>query len=345
MPLRLLKIENWRNYQNFQLELSPKVNFIYGRNGSGKSNLIEAIFFGLFFKSYRAKKEEELVFWKKGFFRLNLDFFQEKIEKTEVFFSPSVKQVKIDGVKIPLLKALGKTTGVLFIPEMLGIIAGRPAERRRFLDLILLQTNNKYPYLLVEFQKILRQRNALLESIKNKKADSGQLDVWDENFLTVSRQIIKLRQGLVDFLSSKLNDIYRQISHHQEIIKIGYQPSDLEKFSPHRQRDIILGFTEIGPHRDDVGFFINGHQFVAAGSRGEIRTLVLALKVLELEYLRQVGASQPILLLDDVFSELDRSRRDFLRPIVKQYQAVVTSVENEEWKGVEKINLGDRIKI
>lgn len=316
-----LELVNFRNYQQKKISLD-KLTIFVGPNGIGKTNILEAIFFLSTTKSFRANSDKEMILW-------NADFCRVKIDDQEIIFTiapKTSKQAKINQAPRTLKNFLGSVKTVLFTPDSLRIVNGTPSERRKFLNLVLLIDDVFYRQALIDLTRILKNRNSLLERIKNGLAKAEELDFWDEKFIEVGLLISQKRAKLIAYFNQKINQTYQKISAKKEKIEIIYYPTDYSQQKNIRGREIAAGLTLLGPQREDFAIFINNRPAAAFASRGEIRSLILALKICELEYLKQ-KSQDIVLLLDDVFSELDVNHRQHLGKLIGQYQTLITTTD------------------
>lgn len=345
MLLRSLKLTNFRNYSSFQFNFSPLTIFI-GPNGIGKTNLIEAIYLLSIGKSFRTRKDQEVIQWGKDFSKIKGKVIDEHLELIITRLPYQQKIIKINQVRKKPPDLLGKLKIVLFSPESMEIITGSPRLRRRFLDLILGQIDQNYLKNLIELQKVLRNRNHLLLNIKEKKSNLEELSFWDQKLIDLASQLIEKRKKLIVFINKKIDSFYQQISGQKEELKLKYlttvndparYPDLLHK---NQVREISYCSTLFGPHRDDLKFLLQGKEVNNFASRGEIRSIIFALKMTELEFLKEKG-TQPLLLLDDIFSELDKKRREKLCGVIENQPTIITATEigflNPEIKKKAKI--------
>ena len=357
MKLKKLQLENFRNYSRYTYEFPEEKAFtvLVGANGKGKTNFLEAIYVLSLGKSFRTILQDDLIEWKYDYMRCQCETLTDG-EKTslEVFYTNyprKQKSFKRNKVSLKNSEYLGNLITVLFHPEDLNMLYLSPSYRRRYLDILLSQTDKKYLNALTQYKKALKQRNALLHEIREKRFMSMQsttlekdLDAWDEELIEFGSQIIHKRIELIKFLNKKLEKIYRSISSAKESIKIEYKnniapqekASSQDKIKENyqqelfqrREKEIARAKTTIGPHRDDLIFYINDKEISGSASRGEFRTLLLALKLAEIKYIKSKTNKNPVLLLDDVFSELDRKRQTHLLESIKDCQTIITTTDS-----------------
>lgn len=333
MKIASLYVVNFRNYSQCNLPLSSMINVFYGKNAQGKTNLLEAIFYGAFGLSHRTSSEEDLL--KLGTeamaVGINFDSFSGKHEvKLKKYRQQQKwkKEIWLDGAKIRPKEHYGALNTVMFSPEDLQLVKGEPALRRRFFDMQISQTDPIYYDLLVKYNRVLLQRNRLLKELRDEGGREEVLQPWNQEFSKLATAITKKRLTALAKLEAIASAIYASITSNQEELKVHYElkanngellhPSSASEvtedvYTEHlaeRQRvDILRGNTGIGPHRDDLQLLLNGLSLRSFGSQGQQRSGALALKLSQLEYVHREIGEFPVLLLDDVMSELDDSRR------------------------------------
>lgn len=339
MIIKSIELCNFRNYEREEFHFHEGTNVLYGDNAQGKTNVLEAIFVGGTTKSHKGSKDSDMIM--KGREEAHLRYFVEKNEctyKVEIHMRKGrTKGIAIDGLPIGSSKELmGLCNIIFFSPEDLGIIKDGPEQRRRFMDMELCQINKAYLYYLTQYKKILKQRNALLKQIKQKPDLKDTLEIWDNQLVENGSKLIEIREQFVEEVADIMKEKHRNLTGGQEDIEVKYKPNCTAKdFS--RQlfmegdRDVLLGTTTVGPHRDDIQFFINGQEVKVYGSQGQKRTAALSLKMAEIEIVEKIIGEKPILLLDDVLSELDRSRQNYLLENIKGIQTIITCTGLEEF--------------
>lgn len=335
MFIKNIKLNNFRNYNQEAIDLGPNVTIFYGKNAQGKTNIIEAIYFFSMGKSHRSSKDSEIIKWETEESKIEIGFTKENYEsKIEFLFKKnSKKQIKVNGIKIvKTSELLGNLNSVIFSPDHLKIIKEGPSERRRFIDIILSQTSKKYFYNLTQYNKVIEQRNKLLVSIKKQGINKNNLLVWDEQLIKYGSILITMRKEFIERINSLAKEIHQSITSGVELLKIEYYPSTEneafeENMKSHQNLDIMRGITSKGPHRDEILFFINEKEVKIFGSQGQQRTTLLSLKLAELKYICEKTGSNPILLLDDVFSELDMMRQRFLIKYIENIQTIITCTD------------------
>ena len=330
MILKTLRVQNFRTHSDFILEIGEKSTLISGANGSGKTSLLEAIYFALQGTSFRSSDKEILRNDGSSWFRIDLKDSKDSL-RTIIFndaIQKSKKQFLVDGNKKARLSANLRIPVVLFEPDDLQLLSGSPARRRNFLDFFLSQIFPSFQLALTRYNKALKQRNTLL---KRDNISKDELFPWNLMLAEYGAEIISKRQDFLELLNSKIEEVYFEISGVKDEIKIDYLGEKVSKneilaiLSNNIERDKILGYTNFGPHKHDIQFIFNKKPAQNVASRGENRSLVLALKFIETDILADLTSRRPIVLLDDVFSELDDDRQKLLTKHFSKYQTIITS--------------------
>lgn len=363
MYVRSLKLRNYRNYSELELALQPGINIFLGPNAQGKTNVVEAVYYASLGHSHRTHLDTELIRWDAGEGCIILDFDRRGVmNHLEFQFSRAKRRrILLNGHPIRLKELIGSINTVLFSPEDLFLIKGAPAGRRRFLDGEISQASPAYYHELVEFNRIISQRNSLLKRIRERRADKSMLALWDEQLIASAEKIIRKRIEAVRKLNMLANLMQRRISSDQENLTVSYEvhggevrrcighDQHLVSYEVHggedmtkgfaswynemlrksQETDILRGSTSYGPHHDDLVLTVNGINLRTFGSQGQQRTGVLSLKLAELEFLRSETGEYPILLLDDVMSELDVKRRQQLLQFIRRerIQTLITATD------------------
>ena len=333
MKINKIYAVNFRNYGACNLDFSSMINVFYGQNAQGKTNILEAIFYSAFGMSHRTFTEEDLLKLgcKEMAVGVEYDSFsglhEIKIKKFQQL-GRNKKEIFLDGAKVKPKEHYGSLNAVMFSPEDLQLVKGEPSLRRRFFDMQIAQTDPIYYDLLVKYNRVVQQRNKLLKEIRDNEGSSAQLQPWNKEFIALATAIAKKRQLALEKLKVIAGEIYASITGNKEILTIKYElkanngellypENDFEdweifytkKLAERERVDILRGNTGIGPHRDDIVLLLNDMSLKSFGSQGQQRSGALALKLSQLEYVRREIGEFPILLLDDVMSELDNSRR------------------------------------
>lgn len=332
MILKSLELNNFRNYDDLHMEFDAGTNILYGNNAQGKTNILESIYMSGTTKSHRGSKDREII--KFGCEESHIRTVVDK-NGLEYQIDIHLRKNRSKGIavnKVPIKKAselFGILNLVVFSPEDLNIIKNGPSERRRFLDLELCQLDKIYLFELTKYHKILNQRNKLLKDIMYRPGLLDTLSVWDEQLIDSGINIIRIRERFVSQLKDIVYEIHKNISGKKESLILQYEPDtkmdDLkDKLNSCRERDLKLGQTTAGPHRDDLSFAIDGMDIRKFGSQGQQRTSALSLKLSEIELVKNSVNQVPILLLDDVLSELDSNRQNFLLNSIHNIQTLIT---------------------
>ncbi len=331
--LATLRLTHYRSYHDTTLILGKRTLLI-GPNGSGKTNIIEAIRNLSVTKSYRAESDKDTIQWGETYCRIEWKAEQQLEYILTRDDYGAKKTIKYNGSSVPLTQAYGLLPTVLFSPETMQLIDGSPQERRRFLDTILSQADRDYIEALVTYRKVMRERHYVLLRLQQKLGHPDELDFWDSELVRTGGYLISRRHLFVQQLNDWLVQIYPQFrgESKDETLKLHYKPSVTEEDFPkrlqsNRHYDIKTGSTQTGPHRDELLFLLNDRDVTFFASRGELRRCVLSVKVTEALYLRQITEKEPLLLLDDVFSELDAERQASFLTATEDYDTVITTTD------------------
>lgn len=328
-----LGVKNFRNLQTQTIDFCDGLNVLCGKNAQGKTNTLEAIYLSTIGKSPKTRKDGEMIAFSHGHLEVFLKFEHLGIEKTiKLDIKHKQKSVFLNGVKLKKLSdVIGNFGSVYFSPEELNLIKAGPSHRRRFVDIILCQQDKSYLKDLQMFQKILAQRNALLKQENSKQ----QVFVWDKSLESITKRIYQKRKTFVEKLNIISKPIHSELTEGKEELEIIYtsQITDenisnfLEEMKNNLEKDILLGYTSYGLQNDDLVFKINKKDVKKHASQGQQRTVVLSLKLSELEILKSEYGGYPVLLLDDVLSELDENRREKLCKYLNNMQCILTCTE------------------
>ncbi len=338
--IKRLSLTNFRSYANTSFDFGPLVTVVVGPNATGKTNLLEAVFVLATTRSFRAK-DPELINHQADFYRIVAATPNGEIALGYQNSDTTTKKAQHDGANQTLMQHLGHLRTVLFEPNDLQLISGAPDRRRRYLDFILTQTQPNYLKTLHQYRRVLQQRNRLLS---DWHGNDGELFAWNLKLTELATDIDTARRTLVEHLNQRIPTLYAEIAGKPaqlELIYLGsadainYSDTFLARLESNLSRDIGAGFTTIGPHRDDLEIRFKQASTTAVASRGEMRTVVLALKFAELEYIHKHSGISPILLLDDVFSELDGRRREYLINRLDSHQAIITTTDADTSKRLD----------
>lgn len=341
MIIESLAVQYVRNHERFMCALSPDVTVIMGSNGSGKTTLLEAIYVALRGTSFRGS-DRELLRYEADWWRIDLKL-KDETTRTAAFDSTKEtgrKKFIVDDKTMYRLTPTYKYPVVLFEPDDLRLINGSPTRRRDFIDTFISQLDPQYGINLRKYERALKQRNSLL---KKQLVSRNDLFVWDVTLSEYGAAIVARRIHFIEQLNSQINDTYNDIARSKDVVSIHYSDTLIgntkqklmSELHSSYDRDKILGYTGVGPHRHDVVFKFNTFPALSTASRGEIRTIILALKFLEVGLIERMTDKKPVILLDDVFGELDKHRQQYLTTNFKSHQTVITTTSG--YKGSSKI--------
>ena len=339
MNIRSIELKNFRNYENLEISFDEGTNILFGDNAQGKTNILEAAYMSGTTKSHKGSRDREMIRFGEEEAHLKTVVVRGGREyQIDMHLKKNrAKGIAID--KIPIKKAselFGLLNIVFFSPEDLNIIKNGPAERRRFLDSELCQLDRIYLADLTNYNKILAQRNKLLKDMIYRPSLSDTLPVWDMQLIETGKKIIRRRKQFVDELREIVSDIHYRISGWKEELFLKYEPNidDIffeDELSRAKEKDKKLCQTSVGPHRDDLLFSIGDVDIRKYGSQGQQRTSALSLKLSEIELVRKSISDTPVLLLDDVLSELDSSRQNYLLNNISDTQTIITCTGLDEF--------------
>ncbi|TJY41697.1 DNA replication/repair protein RecF [Cohnella pontilimi] len=354
MLLKSLELQGYRNYEALQLSVGSGVNIFIGPNAQGKTNLLEAIHVLALTKSHRTSKDKELIGWNASAAKIRAELERKHgTVSLELQISAQGKKAKVNGLEQRKLSGfVGSLNVVLFAPEDLDIVKGAPGVRRRFMDMEIGQVHPGYLYDLQQFQKVLQQRNNYLKATDLSRSSPEMLEVWNEQLAAYGVKMMKRRQNFIHHLQQWADKIHAGITGDTEKLTVEYRPSFgqaqdgvsqdesslfkqfMIKLTQNKEQEFRRGVTLTGPHRDDLAFFINGKDVQSFGSQGQQRTAALSLKLAELELMREEIGEYPLLLLDDVLSELDQTRQtQLIETFQSRVQTFITTT------GLESVNM------
>ena len=340
MRLTAIKLKNFRNYSQLDLDITDNLNVIVGKNAQGKTNLLESIFLCTIGRSPRTSKDKDLILWEKDYARVTINL-ERNIGKKSIdmyLFNNQNKAIKIDSIGIKKISQLfGTINAIYFSPDELKLIKDSPDERRKFMDIDLCQFDKNYFYNLSNYNKVLMQRNKLLKN-PDQNVIKETISIWNEKLVEFGAKIILARLTLIDTLKGYANSIHSTLTTGKEKLDISYigcvsnneknlKEMLLQKLNETIEKDIHLGYTTVGPHRDDISIVSNGIDLRSFGSQGQQRTAALSLKLAELDVFKSNTGEYPILLLDDVLSELDTDRQKALLDYIKPIQTFITCTD------------------
>lgn len=334
MKIKTLSLTNFRNWRRQDFEFSERV-VIFGDNAQGKTNVLEAIFFAATTKSFRGK-DQSVITEGEDFAKIEAKLDKNTQQGSEIVFKKTEsgkieKEYRINDKIRPSIDFVGEFATVVFSPDDLLLVSGAPDIKRRYMSFTIGQNDREYLFDLLNYRRVLRQRNELL-----KRAGMGtierEIDVWDENLAEFGEKIIEKRHELEEVFNKKLSFYWRELSGEEKRVDFEYLPalwgkSLLESLAKSRERDFFDKYTNVGPHRDSWKLKINEKDVVGFASRGEYRTLILALKLCERDFALEKKGELPVVLLDDVFSELDMNHRRYLVEAFTGAQIIITTTD------------------
>lgn len=339
MKINSLKLKNFRNYDYLEIELDDHTNIFYGDNAQGKTNILESLYLCSTTKSHRGTKDKDMIQ-----FGQEESHIEAMVEKNGISYEIDLhlKKNNPKGIainKVPIRKAselFGIIHIVFFSPEDLNIIKNGPSERRRFIDMELSQLDKVYLKNLSDYNKVVIQRNHLLKEMAFKEGLEETLDIWDMQLIEYGNRVIDRRKKFINQVNEIISDIHKRLTGNKEDIELVYEPGtgslSLEQaVLKNRERDIRMKSTSAGPHRDDICFLNHGIDIRKFGSQGQQRTAALSLKLSEIELVKRLTDHKPILLLDDVLSELDKHRQNYLLDSITDIQTLITCTGVDEF--------------
>jgi DNA replication and repair protein RecF len=346
MYLSHLSLTNYRNFQDMNLELPSGMVFIFGRNAQGKSNLLEAIYLLVIGKSYRTNIDKELMFQeipslkqvqtlvsgevkhKNGTLKAMVglqSFTNDRGQETKAY-----KQIRVNGSPTTVTRLVGCINAVLFTPNDIDLVFGPPSGRRRFLDILISQVDRNYLHTLQRYHRVITQRNHLLRLIRDKKGSRDELDFWDEELVKEATVISSRRSQVLEDITPMAQKSHFELTGHDENLDLQFEAAVpvqglKDTLRVQREREIIAGMTIFGPHRDDLLMEIDGMNAATYSSRGQARSIALALRLAEAFFLKRERGEEPLLLLDDVLSELDKKRRHRVLEEAGKYEQILAT--------------------
>lgn len=334
--IKHLKLENFRNHKEYSLSLD-KTTVLIGKNGVGKTNILESITLVSFGKSFREDERKNLINYGSDWGRVIVDDHEIFLQRHPKLLT----KIKKRGVAKKMSEIIGDNPAIVFSPETMEVITGEPTKRRKFLDIMISQVDRSYLKIISQYTKVRRQRNKLLEMVAEGTAKENELDYWDEQIIQLGQDIQNSRKEAVEELAPEINGYHITISGEKNIsLFTNYLISGgnnfRQNFQANRKKDIASRKTNLGPHRDDLKFYLNNLDMAHYASRGEVRSAILATKLAEINYIKKMRINnptiyqkeqKPILLLDDVYSEFDENRRGHLSEIINNHQTLITTTD------------------
>lgn len=345
MYLKRLELENFRNYEKQEINLINGINLFLGRNAQGKTNIIEALYVCSFGKSYRTTKDNELIMFNKPYCKINLDYLKGDINSNTSFYIDNLnrKQIKNNEVKVKkIADYVGEIPVVIFSPESLDIVKGSPAKRRNFVDMICCQLSKSYIICHHEYMKCFKMKNTML---KQDVIDEGYIEVLHEKMSGYIKKIVETRLKVIEKIEQYAKSIQKKLTNGAEDIVLNYKSdfigmneNEIKKYlDDHLYIDKLRKSCVKGIQRDDIEILVDSNEVAVYGSQGQKRTSLLTLKLANFELLKDVKGENPILLLDDIMSELDGVRTNFLLEYIENYQSIITTTEDTFVKDIQNI--------
>lgn len=342
MWIKKIKIKNFRNYEQEEINLEKNINIFYGQNAQGKTNIIESIFLCSLGKSFRAKKDNEMIKLNEQNAMVEIEYKKSDRDGKIKIEIGNKKNIYLNGIKIKKLsELLGNLNIVIFTPDDINVLKGGPQNRRKFLDIMISQLRPNYMHILNLYLKTIEQRNKYLRQIKEEHKDENLLEIWDEKLAEYAIKIYEYRKEFIEKIIKKIDIIHKNITNGEEKIELEYitecdsKEKYLKLLKERRKLDIIKGFTTKGVHRDDFMIYINKKDIKIFGSQGQNRSAMLSLKLAELQVIYDEIGEYPILLLDDFMSELDKTRRKNFLENIEGTQVIITGTEKIDIENLE----------
>ena len=348
MYLKNLKLSDYRSYDYLDLNLKEGINVIKGKNAQGKTNIIEAIYYFSTLKSHRFVKDCELIKENKEKSVIRAEFFKKRDTSLKIELSKNAKrEIYKNDIKTERNEFFGSFYSVLFSPEDLNLIKGEKEERRKFIDTDIIQLRPNYYNILKKYNSVLLNRNKILKEYSFSQNDSLLLDVYTQNLIKWGSEVCLYRALYIDRLKETAKKIYKEISNDERELQIKYKTSFFikdcenkkeiiksfeEELKNKKEEELIKRNTLTGPQRDDIEFLLDNKNAKIYASQGQQRTIILALKLSELLFLKEITNEAPILLLDDILSELDKERQEKLFYYIKDFQTILTVTDAQEIK-------------
>lgn len=353
MILKSIELRNFRNYSNQIIRFGSNINVLIGKNAQGKTNILEGIFMCAIGKSPRTNKEKDLIKWESDFSKVTVEVLKnDGQKKIELFmFKEQNKTIKINSIPIKKMgELMGNLNAIYFSPDELKLVKESPDQRRKFMDIDLCQFDKNYFYNLNKYNQILNQRNKLLKSTKSKKVLKDTIYIWNEQLATIGAKLIIDRMKLIEKLKVYCNEVQEYLTDKKEKLNLSYvgmtgeteeevKDKLMKGYDESLEKDMSVGYTTVGPHRDDIKITVNGIDVRHFGSQGQQRTVALSLKLGELDLFKERIGEYPVLLLDDVLSELDYNRQSKLLERVKNIQTIITCTEFDFRYTCDKFNV------
>lgn len=334
-------LRNFRNHINSNYEFSNQLTVINGPNGIGKTNILEALYVLATGRSQRARYDKEMINHDSTFCSISANTLTQGYEyllevqvlATDLVTNLSSKRAKVNKVSKTMQHLVGLFNAVMFSPQDIDLVIGSPGDRRKFIDNVLVQTSKDYRKDLSEYNKAVKQRNRVLEMINETGEGRDQLDFWSDKILKLGINIQNTRTHFMDFVNEQTTSYIQKVDKPETKLSIIYKKNEMseERLAKHLLHDIASKTTLVGPHKDDFEMKYNGHDLAHFGSRGQQRTVILTIKLAEVDYFEKETGERPVLLLDDIFSELDEQHKETVTQMINRQQTIVTFAENPDF--------------
>ena len=342
MKVKSLKIQNFRNISDISLEFDDEINVICGENAQGKTNIIEALWLFSGAKSFRNSKDNEFIKFGEKNAKISVDFQMLGVDNEASITFSDKKTAYLNNKKLQNTSNLaGKYNAIIFSPSDLTLVTDGPDKRRRFLDIAIGQLYPNYIEILKNYSRAVMQRNKIIKDYRYDKTVSIMLEVFENEIVDMGNKISNYRKRYIGILNKYVSKIYGGISSGKEVIEISYVSKsgdvlDIEKLKKSREIDMFTSTTSVGPHRDDISFKINGINARAFGSQGQKRSVALSLKLAGAEVIKEVSGEYPICLRDDVMSELDENRQNYILNHIRNWQSFITCCDTSNIKNLKE---------
>lgn len=342
MKVKSLKIQNFRNISDISLEFDDEINVICGENAQGKTNIIEALWLFSGAKSFRNTKDSEFIKFGENRAKISVNFEMLGVENESAISFSDKKTAYLNEKKLPNTSNLaGKYNAIIFSPSDLTLVTDGPDKRRRFLDIAIGQLYPNYIEILRNYSRAVMQRNKIIKDYRYDKTISIMLDIFENEIVDMGNKISEYRKRYINVLNKYVSKIYNGISSGKENIEIFYisKSGDIlnqEKLKNSREIDMFTSTTSVGPHRDDINFKINGIDARSFGSQGQKRSVALSLKLAGAEVIKEISGEYPICLLDDVMSELDENRQNYILNHIRNWQSFITCCDTSNIKNLKE---------
>lgn len=337
MKINKISLKNYRNHEKKEISFENNTTVLIGNNGTGKTNILEAIYLLSTSKSKRARYDRDIIMYEQDFCTVNanvlvygdeMDLEIQIIKRPETEHT-STKKVKVNKVPKSIQYFCGLFNSVLFTPEDINLLTGSPSERRKYVDMVLVQTDRRYKKLVSDYTKALKQRNKILEKIREENTGWDEIDFWTNQLVENGKMIQEIREDFFNDINESLKKYSKKLIMNDVLTSTRYKKSVInhDRLKELQNAEVASGTTLVGPHRDDFSIFFDGHDVAEFGSRGQQRSTLLALKFSEMDYIEKEKKERPVLLMDDIFSELDDNHQKAILETLENQQNIITTAE------------------